>query len=101
MESMNGRRPKRHPGGSRKTVAHPPCSPPRAGECKEGESAFERPFVTVDVAILALRPSPLLGARASRPHYWHERENAGETPAFPGREDQGGLAVLLMKRGTE
>jgi 8-oxo-dGTP diphosphatase len=99
---MNGRRPKRHPGGSRKTVAHPPCSPPHAGEGREGESAFERPFVTVDVAILALRPPPLLGAQASRPHYWHERENAGETPAFSGREGQGGgLAVLLMKRGTE
>jgi 8-oxo-dGTP diphosphatase len=104
---MNGWRPKRHPGGPRKPPAPPPYAPPPAGERREGvqgvdESGSARPFFTVDVAILALRPPPALGARASRPPYWHERENSGETPALPGREGQGGgLAVLLIKRGTE
>jgi 8-oxo-dGTP diphosphatase len=75
-----------------------------AGVSSDGvdEFGFARPFVTVDVAILTLCPPSLLGARASRPPYGRERENAGETPAVPGGEvEGGGLAVLLMKRGTE
>jgi len=139
---MNGRRPKRYPGGARKLAAPPPYPPPQAAEgadasgppaswpglsrpstpClpkpakkdvdardKRGHDAegadepgFARPFVTVDVAILALRPPPPQGARASGPPYGHERENAGETPAvLVGEGKGGGLAVLLMKRGTE
>jgi ADP-ribose pyrophosphatase YjhB (NUDIX family) len=94
MESMNGRRPKRHPGGPR------PGKP--AAERAPEESGFARPFVTVDVAVLALRPPLPVGPRASRPPYGHEREDAGETPALPAGEGKGrGLAVLLMKRGSE
>src|SRR5258707_5021296 len=32
---------------------------------------------------------PPLGPRASRPPYWHERKNAGETPALPGEGTEG------------
>lgn len=101
---MSGRRPKRHPGGPRKPAAPPPSRPPHALEDREGadESGFTCPFVTVDVAILALRPPASQGAWTSGPPYGHERQNGGETPALPGREGGGGgLQVLLMKRGTE
>src|SRR5882672_6982195 len=35
---------------------------------------------------------PPLGARASRPPYWHERKNAGGTPALPGEEASEGAS---------
>jgi 8-oxo-dGTP diphosphatase len=105
---MSGRRPKRHPGDPRKPAAPPPFTAGGGGfgwgEGTEGvdESGFARPFVTVDVAILALRPPPPLGERAARPPDRHEREIADETPAISGGEGKGGgLQVLLMKRGTE
>src|SRR5258705_3016979 len=36
---------------------------------------------------------PPLGARASRPPYWHERKNAGGTPALPGEEAREGATL--------
>jgi GTP-binding protein len=35
-------------------------------------------------ALRAALPAQTLGPRASRPDDWHERKNAGETPAVPG-----------------
>ncbi len=36
---------------------------------------------------------PPLGARASRPPYWHERKNAGGTPALPGEGARAGATL--------
>src|SRR6266446_6276537 len=44
---------------------------------------------SLQIVIVRGEPPPPLGARASRPPYWHERKNAGETPALPGEGWEG------------
>ncbi len=53
------------------------------GKVAEIADALPSSLHTIIVSGERLPPDPAAGARASRPLYWHEREDAGGTPTLP------------------